>query len=218
MPRHLVVTLGDENYQPMMALTSPRAEAYAHRINADFHVITKRLYAEANICYEKFQIHSFLRSYDRVLYVDGDVLIRENTPDVFAMVPPGYFAAMDEAKHLLLWTEESIREQFSPYGWEGPWNGRHFNAGVMMFDRTHASLFEKPIITNLPYWDQPYFNVMTDRLHIPFFDLPPEFNFMVFHHYRSQTINKDQAYMLHFAGWHKSVGEKVLAVRSELHK
>lgn len=216
MNGQVVVTLGDERYRPMLNITSPRMQAYAARIGADFHFIGRRRYPDVNICYEKFQIGELLDQFERVIYLDGDILVREGTPSLFDLVPFGEFGAMDEAQHLNLWSEEAIRDQFAPYGWVGPWNGRHFNAGVMVLDQTHRQLFDNPVVTNQPYWDQPYFNVMVDRLGMPFRSLPPEFNYMVFHDYRGSPGLRERAYMLHFAGWGRPLVEKIAALSDEL--
>lgn len=191
--------MGDDGYKPITDLTFPRAKEYAEKIGAEFHVISSRRYPKVNICYEKFQMRDLLDRVDRIVYVDGDVLIRPTAENIFEKVPYGSFGAMNEAEHFGCWTPKAIADQFRPYGWTGPWNGKHFNAGVMIFDATHKRVFENPIITNQPYWDQPYFNVMVGRLGIPYHDLGTEFNFLVFHGYKEDV--RKRAQFLHFCGW-----------------
>lgn len=198
--RRAVVTLGDEYFRPITDQTFPFIKDYAKRHEATFITFTDRKYPNVNICYEKFRLERVLDSYDRVLYVDGDVLIRPDAPDIFAVVPREKFAAMDEAAHLRFWNEESIRGQFEPYGWKGPWNGIHFNAGVMLLSKAHRSIFRNKIITNQMYWDQPYFNTAVMREKLPFFSLPKEWNFMAYHPYKVLNDMREHAWFTHFSG------------------
>lgn len=212
----VVVTMGDDAFRPLTDLTFPLAEDYAARIGADFHVIRERKYPAVSICYEKFQMADLLQRYRRILYVDGDVLVRTTALDVFQEVPFTRFGAMDEAAHLNHWTPEAIRQQFTPYGWTGPWNGRHFNAGVLVFDETHRRLFDNPKITNIPYWDQPYLNVAVERLGIPYFSLPPKWNHMIFHSYKK--IPPQDSQFIHYSGTTRTPTEKAVFVRKDLQR
>lgn len=214
--KQVVVTIGDEAFRPLTDLTYPMTEAYAARIGADFHVIRERKYPNVNICYEKFQMAALLDRYRRILYVDGDILIRPTAPDVFQEVPFSQFGAMDEGAHLDHWTAQKILQQFAPYGWKGPWNGRHFNAGVLVFDETHRRLFEHPQITNIPYWDQPYLNVAVERLGIPYYSLTPEWNFMAFHSYKK--VPPPRPHFIHYSGTTRTPAEKAVFVKKDLTK
>lgn len=212
----VVVTMGDANYRPLTDLTFPMMEAYAAKVGADFHVMKERRYPDVNICYEKFQMRELLERYRRILYLDGDVLVRPRALNVFEAVPFGHFSAMNENDHIHFWDEEKIAQQFAPYQWQGPWNGRHFNAGVLVFDQNHKRLFENPQITNIPYWDQPYLNVSIDRMGISYFPLPPEYNFMIFHPYRAPGDLHQRAHFIHFSGTTMNPKEKAEHVKKEL--
>lgn len=210
-----LVTLADSNVSNFSELTHPSLKAYANKIGCDFHVINTRKYPGHNINYEKFQMADMLRYYERILYVDTDVLIRPSAPDIFARVEPGAFGGMDEAKHIVFWSEESIRGQFSPFGWSGKWNGRHLNAGVMVLDKTHLDIFREPVVTDIPYWDQPYINFRLQDSRWLVNELAPEYNFLVFHHYLSPGRLKETAHFLHFAGGTPTEG-KISAIKEEL--
>jgi lipopolysaccharide biosynthesis glycosyltransferase len=200
MTKKAVVTLGDHNFTPMTEITFHFQRLFAQRHGADFIVMQDRKFNHVNICYEKFRIGDFLNNYDRVLYLDGDVLVHPSAPDIFALVPETHFAAMDEAAHIKFWNEGRIRQQFEPYGWVGPWNGIHFNAGVMLLGRSHRKLFHNIVITDVPYWDQPYFNVSVFREGIPYFGLDPEWNYMMYHSYKVKDDLRKRAWFRHFSG------------------
>lgn len=208
--------MGDERFRPITDLTFPRIRQYAERIGADLHIISTRVYPDVNICYEKFQMRGLLDRYERIAYVDGDILIRPHAKNIFEHAPIGSFAAMNEAQYVHCWSPERALEQLVPHGWVGPWNGVHFNAGVMVFDQSHKRLFENPFITNIPYWDQPLLNVMVERLGIPYHRLAPEFNFLVFHHYWNPKDLRARAYFLHFAADDLNVQQKAAAIQKEI--
>ena len=64
-------------------------EAYAKRIGADFVAITKPSQDWWGL--EKFRVQPFAQSYERTLYVDADVFLTEETPDLFDVVPVLFF-------------------------------------------------------------------------------------------------------------------------------
>lgn len=48
----------------------------------------------ASVFREKFRIHRRLAEYERVLYLDADILVRSDCPDPFEIVPPNQFAGV----------------------------------------------------------------------------------------------------------------------------
>jgi len=218
MTDKLVVSLTDPSYQPVTDLTWPRVVDYARKIGADTHLITERRWPQWSVHYEKYQLADWLGKYKRILFVDGDVLIRKNALNIFQAVPAGYFGAMDEAAHLhkSIWTLEKIKAQFQPYGWRGPWNGLHFNSGVMVMDDTHKNIFEKLMFKTEAYFDQPFFNVRVSKLKIPFVRLDPRWNFLRWLKYEQPNSYHQNCYFLHFTGLALSPEEKAKHILQEL--
>lgn len=196
----LILTMGDDGFKPVTDIAFPRIKKYAERIGADFMALTDRHYPTVNICYEKFRARGLLDRYSRIAYIDGDVFVKATAPNVFDFVPFRFFSAVDERKCLNLWNQKNLLGQAAPYGWIGPWEGPHFNAGVMVFDETHKRLFENPRITNQEWYDQPCLNVGIHRFKVPFLPLPVEFNTMPYHGCWAGGEVTDRAYFIHFAG------------------
>lgn len=214
MKRSLVLTMGDATYRPLTDLTFPSVETYAGSIGADFHVISSRTIPNVHMGYEKFQARGLLDRYERIIYLDGDVLVRPGTPNLLDLVPYGSFGAVNELDYLNHWTEEMVARQIAPCGWEGAWSWGQFNSGVMIFDDTHKKVFENPVVTNLPLWDQPCLNVAVRRLAVPFFNLPVAYNFMVYHRYSHYSELRRQAHILHFSG--VELSRRVRGLKEEL--
>jgi hypothetical protein len=74
-------TLNVDGYAPeITALTYPLFKRYAHKIGADFHVITDRKYPSLPPVYEKLQIFNLGQNSDWNIYIDSDALVH---PDLF---------------------------------------------------------------------------------------------------------------------------------------
>ena len=86
MKKALVTIASGEYFLRMAALTHPTLRAYAERIGADF-IHWSDTSGHAIPEYKKLDVAGLLDIYDRVLYVDTDVIIRDDAPDVFDIVP-----------------------------------------------------------------------------------------------------------------------------------
>jgi lipopolysaccharide biosynthesis glycosyltransferase len=217
MSDRVVVSLTDPGYRALTDLTWPRVQAYARRIGADSHLITGRCWPEWSVHYEKFQMGELLGRYTRILFVDGDVVIRDIAADIFREVPMGSFGAVDEAVHIpSYWDLPRIKAQFEPYGWKEPWNGIHFNSGVMVMDITHKRIFNNLMFKTEAYFDQPFFNVRVAQHGYPFKSLDPRWNFLRWLKYsHPHTLERD-AYFVHYTGLAIPPEEKAKHVRAEL--
>lgn len=74
-------------------MTYPLLRRYAHKVGADFKVITERKFHEWPCEVEKFQAYDLGRGYDWIYVIDGDTLIH---PD---MIDPTYYMHFDTVAH-----------------------------------------------------------------------------------------------------------------------
>lgn len=78
-----IFTLCVNNYFPeLMAYTLPSIERYAQKIGAEFHVITERKYPEFPPTYEKMQVYELGADSQWNLFLDADIMVRKDAPDV----------------------------------------------------------------------------------------------------------------------------------------
>jgi len=82
-------------YKDICQITYPTIKDYANKINADFLIITETDLKYPH--YAKFEIKSLLDKYDRVLYLDSDILINPNSPDIFNIVSEDKIGMLDES-------------------------------------------------------------------------------------------------------------------------
>ena len=89
----LTIAVGDA-YQRMSALTHPAIKKYAEKIGADFQCITESDCSTPH--WAKFEIYNLLNKYERILYIDTDILVREDTPNLFEIVPQNELGMFNE--------------------------------------------------------------------------------------------------------------------------
>lgn len=76
--RNAVVTLTiGERYKEIAEITHPVLKAYADKIGAEFVVIDKD---HGLMHWEKFQIYHLLKIYNRIIFFDTDIIIRNDCP------------------------------------------------------------------------------------------------------------------------------------------
>lgn len=195
-----VVTLciGDR-FSELSRLSHPHIKAYANKIGADFVVISDRSFTTPVICYEKLQIKSLLQRYDRIFYVDTDVYIRSHCPDIFSIVPFGWFGAFSEGAWMDRW--HSLRLGGEQFGFNKDhlrqWEKRYFNAGVMVLDKTHRNVFIAPEVFHNNFEDQTWMNIQVlTKAANRFVDIGPHFDRMS----HLDWANRLESFIIHYAG------------------
>lgn len=195
----LTIAIGEE-YQKIAELTHPTFKAYAEKIGAEFLNIDEKKISQTTPHWEKFQIFDLLNKYERILYVDTDVLIREDCPDLFKEVPEyklGIFneaSFTDRSKELIIDICKSYDVKLQK------WNGKYYNSGIMVISRCHKYLFKKPEKEIFNFYEQSYLNMMIAKDDIIIHELPYKFNRMTC---LDRFLGKDRhdSYIIHYAGY-----------------
>src|SRR5262249_54404349 len=132
----LVTIATGANYQEQIArFTHPGLSAYAQQIGADFISVNT---SDGPPYLEKFRLANFLDLYERVLFMDTDIVIVDPCPDVFTRVPDDAFGARFETPGR--YADQIVRAQHE-LGDIG-WTQNYFNSGVMVVSRAHHAIFE----------------------------------------------------------------------------
>lgn len=196
-----------EVYDKIGKFTHPSIERYAEKIGADFIVIDKTNRSSPH--WEKFQIFQFLNKYERIIFLDSDLIVREDCPNLFDVVPPSKLGAFNE----LPFTEnrqESLYQACKDYEVNlKSWNGKYYNTGVLVISRIHKYLFKKPDKETFNFYEQGYLNMIfakelrTNESYIEgivFYDLPYKFNRMACMD-RFTGEERHGSYIVHYAGF-----------------
>lgn len=158
-----VVTMCFGEFEYMAEVTHPSIKAYADKIGADFLVINERKISKKYLHYEKFQLHDMFKDYHRIIYVDTDIIIRPDCPNLFDMVKEYKLGIFDEGRFgdfLPVVRDACVKYNISIPKWER----QSYNTGVMVLSRLHRKIFVKPeqeydIVGGLAHYEQPYINL-----------------------------------------------------------
>jgi len=136
---------------------------YCSKYNIDHFISTKCLINGPHIMFEKYQLFHLLQSeYERVLYLDADILITPNAKNIFEIYnDENKFYAYDEndlSEHMD--RDKYIFENDSSIEW--PKNNKnkkqYFNGGVMLFSKKMLNDFIKAFsFSDIPNWNDIYY-------------------------------------------------------------
>ena len=156
----------------------------------------------AKILLQKFHIYELLLYYDRVLFLDADILIDKVAPDIFTEYKDiDKIYMLNECAHypigdINMYIEQMIK--IRPVEWRKSGEFyEHFNAGVMLASEAQMDLFRYDaedyfILPSNPLWgEQPYINYKIQKMGIPIGGLDKKFNTMVYF--------DDDGWFLHFS-------------------
>lgn len=197
MKKAIVTIAGGEYFLRMAALTHPTFQAYARRIGVDF-LVWSDLSGYQIPEYKKLEIGKLLDEYDRVLYLDTDVIVRDDTPDIFEIVPDDHLGMLEESRYYDRRT--SVLRFMEHVGFDSTkWNGKYYNAGIFVCSKVHRDVFVRPPVEWDHFRDQTWFNTLIADRGVKVFSLPYRFN-RVLGLDRVYGEDRLDAYFLHYAG------------------
>jgi hypothetical protein len=212
----LTICLG-EDYQNMAKLTHPTIKKFAEKINAEFICISEKKIASTTSHWEKFQIFDLLTVYNRILFIDTDIIIREDCPNLFDIVPENKLGIFNEAPFTDR-SKELIIDCCKAYGKKLPsWNGKYYNSGVMVVSRNHRFLFQKPDLEYFSFFEQTYLNLrIAEEVSggsLEIFELDYRFNRMCCVD-RFLGEHRCASYIIHYAGF-PSLSEALRLIKKD---
>lgn len=188
-----------ERYVRMAEATYPTMKAYASRIGAEFIALKDRTFdGRASAHWEKLQLGGLLGTFERVLWLDADVAVRDDAPDILADIPEDVLGAWDEAPYGP-WDYAGFIREWDRLAGGGatPYPGFHFNTGVMALGRAHRALFDAP--PSFPgyelLWDQGWLNYRLARMKTRYVDIGHRLNHMFI-----SPGNRIESFIIHYCG------------------
>lgn len=196
----LVITVGTGTSKECLKTTMPRMKEYASRIGADFIALTDQTQEHGLL--EKFRINQYAKYYERILFVDADVLIKRTSSDIFRCVRKGKIGMHDDVsliektcyEQLLIteWNEMIESQKFKHY------KTLHvFNSGVVVFDHDRRNIWTPPKhpLPKNHCAEQHYVQYLSgDNVQI----LPEKWNYQWWAHKNMPNISKSN--FIHLAG------------------
>lgn len=155
----------------------PLFRRYAKKINADLFVIDETwMTSETTPHFLKWKCNAILAmGYTRIAFVDADIVIMPNAPDIFDAVSIGTLGVFDEAP--VMWQRKLNRADTCKRfvaSWERQigkldytYPGHYFNSGVMVFNSSCNPLIHRDdgvySFNTDTVFDQTYLNVMAAK-------------------------------------------------------
>lgn len=143
--KRVVVTVATgAQFQQILQYTEPTLRYYAAKCGADFVKLTNVTQDWWGL--EKFRVRRFAEAYDRCLFVDADILIHEDTPDLFDVVPDTHVAMHDDWPYQksLKWLHMEREQVFQSQGLEAIHTTTCYNSGFVMVSKRHADVWTPP--------------------------------------------------------------------------
>lgn len=198
---------------PMYDYTYKAMQLYADKIGADLIKCTKKninnkkgKVNKKTACDEKLYIKDLLKEYDRLLYLDADILVTPHAPDIFQAYPKLDTVYMfDEGD---LDRTRPVQEILSTFPCNTQWpikQGRpvYYNAGVVLCSK-ESNIFEfaqlsdlQKIYKSVKMYEQTYFNYLLVKHQQRSESIDLKYNQMC---ELSTPEDRFDAYFIHYAG------------------
>jgi lipopolysaccharide biosynthesis glycosyltransferase len=211
-PHRALVTLaiGDEAGE-WLALSGPRFKCYAEKCGYDYIVLNERrirhrlqwFKARVNMHLEKFQIGPLLDTYERILYLDADILLSPGCPDLSADMPPEALGVVADPSGSEAWKRDeemaNMQKRFGSLPRPVP---AYFNAGVLVLSTAHRELMRfDPKRLQAGRWpDQTYLNYESAAWNLPRSYMDERANFLPGHKGWTDRDTRRAAWAVHYAG------------------
>jgi len=198
MSRAVVTLCIGKDWNEMAQLTHPSIRKYAAKVHADFLLINNPVFG-GDPGYEKFQIGEFLNHYDRILFLDTDIIVREFCPDLFDIVPERDIGAFIESNYMF-WSEEvdqraaiaGMQQELGQIGW----NKDYCNTGVLVVSKRHQPIFDINHGQVVHLHEQTQLNYNIKKMGFWVHHIHRRFNCMDF----INPSERFEAYIVHYAG------------------
>ncbi|MCC5788788.1 MAG: hypothetical protein JJT75_04080 [Opitutales bacterium] len=203
-----IVTLNIGNRKEAL-FSEPFFHRYCARYGLDFVVINEKRFKlnpnrwkpRLGIHFEKFQLLELFDDYDRIAYLDSDILIHPKAPDIFEQVDEATIGCVFEDVGKDAWKREEEWDKVQALLGKLPEVHRYFNSGVMVLSKWHKRLFDLNLGIPSGRWlDQTFLNYHSRKLNLPVKEISPQFNFLpVFPGWHDSKVRLSQ-YFVHYAG------------------
>jgi len=208
MKKAILTIVNGEKYGEIWKRVEPYFVAYAEKCNAELIVMSEGQVPSAH--WLKFSIYDLLhKQFDRIAFIDADILIRPDTPSLFDIVPEDSFGIFNEGYY----TPRSVcmHEVKKVYNVDLPnWNGKdYFNTGVMVVSRCHRHIFK--VLGDIKqlrnaFGEQTYLNMRIMQSGVKVHHLDFTFNRMSIMD-RITGMTRLDCFLVHYAGFDVLFGE-----------
>lgn len=141
----LMATLSDDVVKAYTQYTLPILQRYAQKWNADFKVLDDTSYVGRGMWnYRTMIFYKLFKEYDRIFYLDSDIVINKDCPNIFDVVPDDTIGFVLEDKGSRLGNRRRrISKVKRRYGGIEGWSEDFPNGGLYIVSKIHQEVFTK---------------------------------------------------------------------------
>lgn len=210
MRKALVTQAFGDEWKKILDLTRPRMEAYCQRHQIDFIALEKPL--TDPVQYSKSAIGNIMatKGYDQVTFVDSDVLITKDCPDIGE--DAGVFCAFDEGAFLD--RKLAMGQLAGAFG--AIIDPRFYvNTGVFVISSKAVGALSMPPLGLLPnhFAEQTWMNIMVHIWNIPLTELDPVYNCMTSVEQHFGLDRYTDAMCIHYAGQSNDMVQLITSIK-----
>lgn len=213
MKKAILTIVSGEKYEKIWEKTQPFFVDYAEKCDAELIVL--KGYEGMSLPsphWLKFSIHELLKKdFDRIAFIDADILIRKDSPNIFDVVPEDQFGIFNEGaytpRHICIY---EVMKVYNVQGFR--YDGQtYYNTGVMVCSRKHRHIFNvieevKPLRNH--FGEQTFLNMKIMLSGCQVFPLNYKLNRMSIMD-RITGISRLDSYFIHYAGDGDKLFEKL---------
>ena len=169
-------------------LTEPSIRKYAEKINCDFKKI------ESNNEWDKFKVKTYFETYQRILLLNENIIIRQDCPDLFEIVPKTHVGLFEESRYAF--RISNMKNIFDNFDYDiEKWDGKYYNSGVILFSRSHTEFFKTSNSQSVDF--ESFLNFIISKNKIKVHDITYKFNRT---HYIDKFIGMTRldSYVIHY--------------------
>lgn len=198
----ILTIVNGERYDEIWKRTEPFFIRYADKCDAEL-IVLKSCEGYPSPHWMKFSIYDLLKKeFDRIAFIDADIIIRDDCPSLFDIVPENEFGIFNEGVYAP--RAVCLHEVQKVFGIRLPtWNGNdYYNTGVMVISKRHRHIFKvtseiKPLRN--AFGEQTYLNMRIINSDVKVHSLNYKFNRMSLMD-RVTGVSRLASYIVHYAG------------------
>jgi len=200
----LVATSADAGIKNYTHYTLPIQKMWAKKWGADYMVLDDPAYSRrAMWCYRTLIFYDLFEEYDRILYLDADLIINKSCPNIFDIVPYDTIGAVLEDKGSRRKERLDRIKRTKAHLGDIDWQEGFFNMGVYIVSKVHRDMFQRVDgkLWEDMGWDSPFYSYQIARLGYKYIDLGYKFNHMsMFSEPWNGSPSRFDSYIIHYAG------------------
>lgn len=201
----LVATCADNNVIKEYArYTLQIQDDWAKKWKADYLILNDPAYSRRAMWnYRTLIFYELFKKYDRILYIDADIIINKDCPNLFEKVPYDTIGVVTEDKGSRKNDRRRRIKRVNAHFGDIGWKKDYFNMGFYIVSKPHRDIFQRldGKLWENRGWDASFYTYQIMRLGYKWTDLGYKWNHMsMFSEEWNGSPSRFDSHIIHYAG------------------